>query len=71
MTTYRTIQSYVREQNGFVPKTCWIADVLAAHGQTRGPASNRIDPSQQVAPCPPDKRHTIEQACRVLGRLPG
>jgi hypothetical protein len=70
MTSYRTIQSYVRLQYGFVPKTCWIAHVLADHGQTRGPAYNRIDFNRRVAPCPTNKRLAIEQACRKLGRLP-
>ena len=27
MATYKQIQDWVKKQYGFVPKTCWIADV--------------------------------------------
>jgi hypothetical protein len=70
MATYAETQAYIRYKHGFVLKTCWIAHVLADHGLTRGPAANRIDEKRRVAPCPPQKRATIEQALRALGRLP-
>jgi len=70
MATYQAIQLRVREQHGFLPKTCWIAHILSDYGLTRGMAPNRADPRQRVAPCPPNKRRAIEQVCRELGRIP-
>jgi hypothetical protein len=70
MATYHQLQLRTRERYGFVPKTCWIAQVLSDHGLTRRQAPNRADPHQRLAPCPPEKRHAIEQVCRELGRIP-
>jgi hypothetical protein len=32
MLTYREIQKITKSRFGFVPKTCWIADIKAEHG---------------------------------------
>lgn len=61
MASYREIQNYIRAQNGFVPKTCWIAHVKADFGLTKGNAPNRTNPERQY-PCPDDKRAAIESA---------
>ena len=53
--------------HGFMPKTCWIAHVMADHGLTRRVASNRLDPRKRKHPCPPDKRPAIENALRYFG----
>lgn len=66
MVTYREIQQAVKTEANFVPKTCWIADVLAAHGKTKRQAPNRISENDRVYPCPSDKREAIE---RTLKRL--
>ena len=66
MATYREIQNWVRSQNGFVPKTCWIAHVLADFGLTARRASNRIDPTNRKYPCPDGRRDSIVAALRYF-----
>jgi hypothetical protein len=44
MATYRQISDWVRFNHGFTVQTCWIADVKASHGLTRGHAPNRMNP---------------------------
>jgi hypothetical protein len=70
MPTYKEIQDYVRRTRSFVPKTCWIADVKAAHSLTTRTAPNRSDPGARKHPCPPRKRHALETAMREIGALP-
>ncbi len=67
MPTYKQIAEHVRTHEGFVPKTCWIADVLASHGLTKGVAPNRINPQVRQHPCPEGKRAAIVSAIRDLG----
>lgn len=62
MATYREIIDRVRQTDGFVAQTCWIADVKASHGLTRGPSPNRIGPDRKVKPSPPERRAAIERA---------
>ncbi|KAA3506459.1 hypothetical protein DXM21_25025 [Agrobacterium rosae] len=64
MTTYKRIQTWVKEQHDFVPKSCWIADVKAAHGKTSRDAPNRIDSNCRKYPCPEERREAIETALR-------
>ncbi len=40
MATYKEIENYVRSNFGFVPKTCWIADVKSSFGLTKRIAYN-------------------------------
>lgn len=69
MATYREIQQIVRETKGFTPKSCWIAHVLSDNGLTKRQAPNRMDPTERVHPCPPQKREAIEQVLIDLGYL--
>ncbi|MEJ5976614.1 hypothetical protein WG901_08210 [Novosphingobium sp. PS1R-30] len=62
MATYRDIQARVKATHGFVPKTCWIADIKARHGLTRSQAPNRYHPLRREHPCPPAKRAAVEAA---------
>lgn len=64
MATYKDIQNYVRKNNDFMPKTCWIAHVMADHGLTKRIAPNRIDRTGRAYPCPDEKRPAIESALR-------
>jgi len=66
MNIYKAIQQKVKQQAGFVPKTCWIAHVLELNGQHLRPAHNRKDRSTRRVPCPPDKRKPIERVLREL-----
>ena len=52
--------------SGFVPKTCWIADMLEASGKRLRHAWNRIDSNIRKHPCPTAKREAILQAIQRL-----
>lgn len=67
MPTYKQVQDDVRANEGFVPKSCWIAHVLADSGKVMRAAPNRIDPSSRTNPCPPHRRQAIEASLRRLG----
>ncbi len=67
MATYKTIIAHVRDQAGFVAKTCWIAHVMSDHGLTQRLAHNRINKDYRTHPCPSQRRFAIEQALRQLG----
>ena len=67
MATYWRIQSLVREQSGFVPKTCWIAHVKERLGFRVRRAHNRVT-DQRRNPCPPGKWEPIESAIRSLNQ---
>jgi hypothetical protein len=69
MATYRGIQQQVRRQSGFVPKTCWIAHVMADHGLTSRVAPNRMSLVERQHPCPPEKRPHILAALRHFEML--
>ena len=69
MATYEEIAKRVKQDSGFVPKTCWIAHVKELNGLPVRRASNRKDPSIRLEPCPPDKRKSIEDAMRALGMI--
>lgn len=69
MATYKEIIEHVRKADGFVAQTCWIADVKAPHGLTKGQAPNRLDPKRKVKPCPPAKRAAIERALAHFGMV--
>ena len=64
MATYRQIQERVRSQIHRVPKTCWIAHVMADKGLRMKAAPNRISTADRQKPCPPDKRPAILAALR-------
>ena len=61
MATYRQIQDWVKQQYGFVPKTCWIAHVKEISGIKVNKAPNRLG-EERLIPCPQDKVELILQA---------
>jgi hypothetical protein len=63
MATYKQIQAYVMNHFGWTPETCWIADVKSSLGISMRKAWNRKG-EERVKPCPPEKRHAIEEALR-------
>ena len=69
MATYKQIQDRVCSQTGRVPKTCWIAHVMADEGLSTRKAANRISATERQYPCPPDKRLAIIAALRHFGML--
>ena len=60
--TYAQIQRWVRQQYGFVPKTCWIAHCKELKGSPTRRTWNR-EGDRQV-PCPESKRPAIYAAFR-------
>jgi hypothetical protein len=70
MATYSSIQQWTKENFRFVPKSCWIADVMAEHGLTKRIASNRIDPDARANPCPDRHRAPIKAALLHFDMLP-
>jgi len=68
MATYKQIQSWVKNEYGFVPKTCWIADVKHKSGLPMRKAPNRKG-SERVYPCPPEKEKAVRAALRHFGML--
>ena len=67
MATYRTTQRMVKEQSGFVPKTCWIADVKEQLGFPVRRAHNRVT-HDRSNPCPPERRAAIGRAIKALNQ---
>jgi hypothetical protein len=66
MATYKAIADRVKLQAGFVPKTCWIADIKSQYDLITRQAPNRFNPNSREHPCPPDKRSAIESAMRFF-----
>ena len=66
MATYKEIQAWVKQNYGFVPETCWIADVKSQSGLPMQKAPNRKD-AERVKPCPPEKVVSIPVALRHFG----
>jgi hypothetical protein len=69
MATYRQIAERVKTTDGFVPQTCWIADVKAGYGLTRGRASNRPSVDFRAFPCPIPRREAIVRALHHFGMI--
>ena len=61
MATYKQIQNWVKKEYGFVPKTCWIADVKHKSGLPMRKAPNRQG-VERLYPCPSGK---VEQQIRA------
>lgn len=66
MASYRDFQREVRASAGFLPKTCWIADVLERTGKKLRVAPNRINYRQRRNPCPVHEQAAIIAALRKL-----
>ena len=61
MATYKKIQDWVKREYGFVPKSCWIADVKEQAGLPVRKAHNRKS-DERVYPCPTEKSKAIQAA---------
>ena len=68
MATYKQIQAWVKQQYGFLPKTCWIAHVKHMSGLPMRAAPNRQG-EERVEPCPPEKVEPIRAALRHFGMI--
>ena len=65
MAKYKQIQSWVKQQYGFVPKTCWIADVKRQSGLPVRKAPNRKG-EEPRHPCPPEKITPVRAALKYF-----
>jgi site-specific DNA recombinase len=68
MATFIQIQTLVKQNYGFVPATCWIADVESQSGLPMRKAPNRRG-AGRVKPCPPEKVESIRAALRYFGMI--
>ena len=68
MATYKDIQKYVRKQYGYMPKTCWIADVKDQAGIPIREAPNRSGPDRKN-PCPPRRVPHIMAALKYFNTI--
>ncbi len=62
MATYKEIQDYIKENHGYVAKTCWIAHTKELVGISKRIAPNRIDKGKRVYLCPESKVEDIKEA---------
>ena len=69
MATYKEIQAFIKEQHGYIPKTCWIAHAKKQCGLNPKMAPNRQDPERRVSPCPDNKLDDIKEAFRHFGMI--
>lgn len=68
MATYKEIQMWVKENHGFVPKTCWIAHVKEISGLPVRRAPNRIG-NQRMNPSPKHCVVPIQNALKHFGMI--
>jgi hypothetical protein len=68
LATYKQIQVWVKQNYGFVPETCWIADIKSQSGLPMREAPNRKG-AERVKPCPPKKVESIGAALRHFGMI--
>ena len=70
MATYEQIKEWVYRVSGLkIHHPCYIADVKARHGLTRGLAHNRHSADCRVVPCPPALVGPIEAALRHFSMI--
>ena len=68
MATYQQIQDWVAKNYGFIPETCWIADVKSQCGLTMRKAPNRIG-DKRKKPCPKENVEAIRSALKHFGMI--
>ncbi|MCK4744706.1 hypothetical protein KAS41_01445 [Candidatus Parcubacteria bacterium] len=62
MATYKKITEYIKNNNGFTVKSCWIAHVKELYGLNPRIATNRIKLTKRTNPCPKNKKNLIKNA---------
>ncbi|MCD4754054.1 MAG: hypothetical protein K8R40_13370 [Anaerolineaceae bacterium] len=68
MATYKQIQEYVKQNYGFVCKTCWIADMKEKGGLNPRRSHRRIVDHRKY-PCPQEKEGAILAAFQHFGMI--
>ncbi|MGO1059586.1 hypothetical protein ACTL32_10700 [Planococcus sp. FY231025] len=59
MATYKDIQAYIKKENGYTAKSCWIAHMKEVHGLNPRISPRRISRHNRVHPCPESKQSDI------------
>jgi hypothetical protein len=62
MATYKQIQDYVKQNHGYIPKSCWIAHMKEVNGLHPKMSSRRYSPNVRVHPCPLEKQDDIKNS---------
>jgi len=68
MGLYERVQRDVKRNEGYVPKTCWIAHMKQKCGLPVRKAWNRAGKGRMV-PCPSDKEKSIRDSFKRLGLI--
>ena len=66
MATYKEIQTWVKQNYGFVPETCWTADVKSQTVSLTRKAPNHRG-TERAKPCPLEKVKAIQRELRHFG----
>lgn len=66
--TYKNIQKWVKDNYGFVPKTCWIAHCKEMYNIPVTKAPNRQSNSRMF-PCPQEKEEAIKSSFQYYGLI--
>ncbi|MCG7337160.1 hypothetical protein MHZ95_18025 [Sporosarcina sp. ACRSM] len=69
MATYKEIQNYVKENFGYIPKTCWIAHTKEICGLSPKVARNRKNINERIFPCPAKNQEDIKKAFQYFGMI--
>lgn len=69
MATYKDIQAFIKKENGYVPKTCWIAHMKELQGLKPRISASRISPDKRVHPCPENKQADVLAAFQHFGMV--
>ena len=69
MATYRELQDWVKQNHGWLPKTCWIAHCKELANLPVRKAPNRQDIEKRMVPCPNEKQEVILSAFRHFGMM--
>lgn len=69
MATYKEIQAYIKQENNYSAKTCWIAHMKEMHGLKPRVSPRRISVNERVHPCPEEKQPDILAAFKHFGMV--
>ncbi len=64
MATYQEIQKYIKENYGYVAKSCWIAHMKEKCGFKPNMSPNRLSSLSRKYPCPEEKQEHIKVSFR-------
>lgn len=62
MATYKQIQEYIKNTNGYTPKTCWIAHMKEICGLNPKVSPNRYSLESRTHTCPSEKQDDLRNA---------